>query len=150
QPFTVLVDYAHTPDAIERLCQSALEITRGRIMILFGCGGDRDKGKRPLMGAMASKYCDFVVVTSDNPRTEDPRRIIEDILPGLAAKNYVVIPDRHEAIREIINNAKEGDTVLVAGKGAEDYQEMGTKKYPFDDTVEVSQALAERGYKRAV
>ena len=148
QPFAVIVDYAHTPDGIERLCQSAKEITTGKLMILFGCGGDRDKGKRPLMGEVASRLSDFAVITSDNPRTEDPLRIIADIIPGVKGKNYIVIPDRREAIREIIKRAGEKDTVLLAGKGAEDYQEIGTKKIPFDDTVEVEQALAELGYKR--
>jgi len=149
QPFTVLVDYAHTPDAIERLCQSAREITSGRLLLLFGCGGDRDRGKRPLMGQMASKYSDIAIVTSDNPRSEDPFKIIDDILPGMSGNNYKIVPDRREAIREIIKEARENDTVLLAGKGAEDYQEIGLKKYPFDDTLEVSRALEERGYKKA-
>ncbi len=147
QPFTVIVDYAHTPDAIERLCQSSREITAGRVMILFGCGGDRDKGKRPLMGQIASAKSDLAVVTSDNPRTEDPHKIIDDILPGMTGNNYVIVPDRREAIREIIKRAKAGDTLLIAGKGAEDYQEIGTVKYPYDDTTEVIKALEERGYK---
>jgi UDP-N-acetylmuramoyl-L-alanyl-D-glutamate--2,6-diaminopimelate ligase len=149
QPFTVLVDYAHTPDAIQRLCQSAREITTGRLMILFGCGGDRDRGKRPLMGQVASQFSDLAVVTSDNPRTEDPQKIIEDILPGMTGDNYLVIPDRREAIREIIGRARDNDTILIAGKGAEDYQEIGTVKYSFDDTVEVSRALTERGFEKA-
>ncbi len=149
QPYTVIVDYAHTPDAIERLCQSAREITKGRLLILFGCGGDRDKGKRPLMGQAASLNSDYTVVTSDNPRTENPHAIINEILPGMVSKNYIVIPDRREAIREIVKLAKENDTVLIAGKGAEDYQEIGTKKYPYDDTTEVNKALEEIGYKKA-
>lgn len=149
QPFAVLVDYAHTPDAIERLCQSAREITRGRVMILFGCGGDRDRGKRPLMGQVASRLSDYTVVTSDNPRTEDPLKIIDDIKPGLSGTNYVIIPDRREAIRDIIGRARENDTILIAGKGAEDYQEIGTVKYPYDDTSEVIGALEGLGYGKA-
>jgi UDP-N-acetylmuramoyl-L-alanyl-D-glutamate--2,6-diaminopimelate ligase len=149
QPFTVLIDYAHTPDGIERLCQSAREITSGRLMILFGCGGDRDRGKRPLMGKVATKNCAFAIVTSDNPRTEDAQKIIDDIMPGISGKNYKVILDRKEAIREIIKRAEANDTILIAGKGAEDYQEIGTKKYPFDDTTEVMTALEELGYRKA-
>jgi UDP-N-acetylmuramoyl-L-alanyl-D-glutamate--2,6-diaminopimelate ligase len=147
QPFTVLVDYAHTPDAIERLCLSAREITRGRVIIIFGCGGDRDKGKRPIMGGAATKHSDFAVITSDNPRTEEPLKIIDDILPGVNGINYKVVPDRRLAIRQIVKMAQPGDTVLLAGKGAEDYQEIGTQKIPYDDTTEVFAALAEIGYK---
>lgn len=147
QPFSILVDYAHTPDAIERLCLSAREITRGRLIILFGCGGDRDKGKRPIMGKAATRHSDFAVVTSDNPRTEDPMKIIEDILPGLNGDNYVVVPDRREAIRKVVKMAQPGDTILLAGKGAEDYQEIGAQKFPYDDTTEATAALAEIGFK---
>ncbi|PKK84140.1 MAG: UDP-N-acetylmuramoyl-L-alanyl-D-glutamate--2,6-diaminopimelate ligase [candidate division Zixibacteria bacterium HGW-Zixibacteria-1] len=148
QPFLVLIDYAHTPDAIERLCKSAREITPGKMMILFGCGGDRDRGKRPLMGEAASEFSDLAMITSDNPRTEDPDRIIEDIKPGMIKDDYLVIPDRREAILEILKMAKPGDTILVAGKGAEDYQEIGTTRYPFEDKVEISKALAKLGYKK--
>jgi UDP-N-acetylmuramoyl-L-alanyl-D-glutamate--2,6-diaminopimelate ligase len=147
QPFLVILDYAHTPDAIERLCLSAREITRGRLMILFGCGGDRDKGKRPLMGTAASEFSDFAVVTSDNPRTEEPLKIIDDIKPGLGDGNYVIIPDRKEAIMDIIKRAKENDTILIAGKGNEDYMEIGTEKYPFEDRKEIVRALKELGYQ---
>ena len=148
QPFGVIVDYAHTPDGIERLCQSAREITPGKLMILFGCGGDRDRGKRPIMGEVASRLCDFAVITSDNPRTEDPHKIIDEIIPGVKGNNYVVVPDRIEAIREIVKRANNNDTILLAGKGAEEYQEVGTKKLPFNDTAQVIKALAELGYKR--
>jgi len=147
QPFTVLIDYAHTPDAIERLCLSAREITKGRVLILFGCGGDRDKGKRSIMGRAATRHSDYAVITSDNPRTEDPHKIIEDIIPGVNGANYRVIPDRRDAIRAILKIAQPGDTILLAGKGAEDYQEIGTEKIPYDDTTEVTAALAESGYK---
>jgi UDP-N-acetylmuramoyl-L-alanyl-D-glutamate--2,6-diaminopimelate ligase len=148
QPFAVIVDYAHTPDGIERLCQSAREITPGKMMILFGCGGDRDKGKRPLMGELATRLSDFAVITSDNPRTENPLKIIDDILPGVKKENYIVIPDRREAIREIIKRACKDDSILLAGKGAEDYQEIGTTKFPFEDTLEAGKALEELGFKK--
>lgn len=148
QPFLVLVDYAHTPDAIERLCLSAREITPGRMMILFGCGGDRDRGKRPLMGEAASKFSDLAVITSDNPRTEDPHRIIEDVKPGMVSDNYLVIEDRREAIAKILKMAQPGDTILMAGKGAEDYQEIGTTRYPFEDKTEILKALEKLGYKK--
>lgn len=150
QPFLVIIDYAHTPDAVERLCLSAREITEGRLMVLFGCGGDRDRGKRPLMGQAASKLSDFAVITSDNPRTEDPQKIIDDIIPGMVDEDYTVISDRRKAIEEIIDHAKADDTVLIAGKGAEDYQEIGTKRYPFEDHAEVVNALRRRGYEKVV
>ncbi|UCD16215.1 MAG: UDP-N-acetylmuramoyl-L-alanyl-D-glutamate--2,6-diaminopimelate ligase, partial [Candidatus Zixiibacteriota bacterium] len=131
---------------IARLCQSAREITDGRLLILFGCGGDRDRGKRSLMGKAAAENADFVVVTSDNPRTEDPSRIIIDILPGVQGVDKLVIPDRQEAIRELVRLAGPDDTLLIAGKGAEDYQEIGTRREPFNDLEEVRSALAELGY----
>ncbi len=147
QSFTVLIDYAHTPDAIERLCQSAREITKGRLMILFGCGGDRDRGKRPLMGKAATANSDFAVVTSDNPRTENPERIVEDIMPGIVGSDYKIIIDRREAIDYILAKAQPGDTVLLAGKGAEDYLEIGTERFPYEDKVEAIKTLEKLGYK---
>jgi UDP-N-acetylmuramoyl-L-alanyl-D-glutamate--2,6-diaminopimelate ligase len=148
QPFSVIIDYAHTPDAVERLCLSAREITAGRMMILFGCGGDRDRGKRPLMAEAATRHSDFAVITSDNPRTEDPLEIIEDMKPGLVNENYKIIPDRREAIEAIIKMAEADDTILIAGKGAEDYQEIGNKRYPFDDRIAVVEALKALGYAK--
>lgn len=148
QPFSVVIDYAHTPEALERLCLSAQEITRGKILTLFGCGGDRDSGKRPLMAAAASRNSEFVVLTSDNPRTEDPEKIFEETIPGMVDDNYEVFLDRHEAIRAIIGKAQKDDTVLIAGKGAEDYQEIGTTRYPFDDKKEIENALEAFGYKQ--
>lgn len=146
QPFAVIIDYAHTPDAVERLCRSAREITKGRLLILFGCGGDRDRGKRPLMARAASRCSDFAVITSDNPRSEDPLAIINEIKPGMDSENFDVIPDRAEAIENILKLAGADDTVLIAGKGAEDYQEIGTTKYPFEDRVEVVRVLTGLGY----
>jgi UDP-N-acetylmuramoyl-L-alanyl-D-glutamate--2,6-diaminopimelate ligase len=146
QPFAVYVDYAHTPDAIERLCESAREVSKGKLWLLFGCGGDRDRGKRPLMGTMATTKADYVVVTSDNPRTEDPQGIINDIKPGLKGKNHEIVVDRHEAIIAILKKAAPGDVVLLAGKGAETYQEIKGIQYPFDDSREARAALADMGY----
>jgi len=148
QPFSIILDFAHTPDAIERLCQSAREITHGRLLILFGCGGDRDRGKRPLMGQAASGNSDFAVITSDNPRTEDPLKIIEDVKPGMINQNYIAIPDRRKAVEEIINMAGENDMVLIAGKGAEDYQEIGTTRHPYEDRLEVASVLENMEYKK--
>ncbi len=142
--FTVVCDYAHTPDGLENILPSMKRVARGRLVTLFGCGGDRDKGKRPLMGHAAAKYADFVIVTSDNPRTEDPQAIIQDILPGVEAerKPYVVIPNRKEAIRYAISHAQSGDMILLAGKGHEDYQVIGKEKYPFDEREIVAEVLA--------
>ncbi len=148
QPFSVVIDYAHTPDALERLCLSAREITNGKVLTLFGCGGDRDSGKRSLMAKAASSNSDYVVLTSDNPRTEDPEKIFEETIPGMVGDNYEVIPDRSEAIKAIIEKAEKEDTVLIAGKGAEDYQEIGTTRYPFDDKMEIENALETFGYKQ--
>jgi len=146
QPFAVYVDYAHTPDAIARLCETARELSQGRLLVLFGCGGDRDKGKRPLMGAAATAGADYCVVTSDNPRSEEPDAIIEDIKPGLAGNRYEIIPDRREAIAAILKKAGPGDVVLLAGKGAENYQEVKDVKHDFDDSKEARRVLAELGY----
>jgi UDP-N-acetylmuramoyl-L-alanyl-D-glutamate--2,6-diaminopimelate ligase len=151
QPFAVYVDYAHTPDAIERLCEASRGVMeRGRILLMFGCGGDRDKGKRPLMGTAATTFADHAVVTSDNPRTEDPLEIIEQIKPGLKGHNYEIHPDRREAIKAILAKARPGDVVLLAGKGAERYQEINGVKHDFDDATEAKRALEELGHKGAV
>ncbi|MBF7083248.1 UDP-N-acetylmuramoyl-L-alanyl-D-glutamate--2,6-diaminopimelate ligase [Desulfallas sp. Bu1-1] len=144
QDFAVVVDYAHTPDGLENVLVTAREITSGRLITVFGCGGDRDRTKRPVMGELAARMSDLAVVTSDNPRTEDPMGIIEDILRGVqkvAGANYLVVPDRREAIRRAIQSAKTGDVVLIAGKGHEDYQIIGTRKYHFDDREEAEAAL---------
>ena len=146
QPFAVYVDYAHTPDAIERLCDTVRELNTGKLHLLFGCGGDRDRGKRPLMAQAAIAKADHVVVTSDNPRSEDPLAIIEEIKPGLSGSNYQIIPDRAEAIRAIMQTAKPGEMVLLAGKGAEPYQEIAGVKHPFSDSEIARTALAEAGY----
>ncbi|NPV26572.1 MAG: UDP-N-acetylmuramoyl-L-alanyl-D-glutamate--2,6-diaminopimelate ligase [Firmicutes bacterium] len=135
QEFTVIVDYAHTPDGLENILQTAREITSGRVLTVFGCGGDRDRTKRPLMGEVAGRYSDFTVITSDNPRTEDPLKIIEDIIPGMAkvSDQYEVIPDRRAAIAAALQKARPGDLVVIAGKGHETYQIIGNQVFPFDD-----------------
>ncbi len=145
QPFGLFVDFAHTPDAIERLCQSARELTGGRLLLLFGCGGDRDKGKRPLMGKAATTNADIVVVTSDNPRGEEPESIIEDIKPGLVGENWSTETDRKRAIRRVLEQAQPDDLVLLAGKGAENYQEIKGQRYPFDDANVAKAILGELG-----
>ena len=131
----VIVDYAHTPDALEKVIKTAREFTPKRIITVFGCGGDRDSAKRPIMGEIAGEYSDYCVVTSDNPRTEDPDMIIEDILPGIDRTDcpHTVEPDRRKAIKKALQEYKEGDTVIIAGKGHEDYQIIGTVKQHFDD-----------------
>jgi UDP-N-acetylmuramoyl-L-alanyl-D-glutamate--2,6-diaminopimelate ligase len=128
----VFVDYAHTPDALERAIKTVKASTKGQLWVLFGCGGDRDKGKRPLMGQVAAQLADRVVVTSDNPRTEDPASIIADILSG-GIKPALVQADRRAAIVDAIQQAGPNDTLLIAGKGHEDYQIIGTEKFPFSD-----------------
>lgn len=143
--FTVVIDYAHTPDGIENILKSAREYTNGRLITLFGCGGDRDKGKRPLMGKAAGELSDFCVVTSDNPRSEEPMAIINDILPGINATGckYVIIEDRREAIKFAINNAKHGDVIVIAGKGHEKYQILKDKTIEFDEKAIVEEFLEE-------
>jgi UDP-N-acetylmuramoyl-L-alanyl-D-glutamate--2,6-diaminopimelate ligase len=130
---TVLRDYAHTPDALERALATSRAFTSGRLIVMFGCGGDRDRGKRPLMGRIAEKGADAVIVTSDNPRTEDPDRIIDEIVAGMDATRYERITDRHAAIERAIQTAGDDDIVLLAGKGHETYQVRGTVSYPFDE-----------------
>lgn len=144
QDFAVVVDYAHTPDGLENVLSTAREVARGRVIAVFGCGGDRDRTKRPLMGEIAARISDLAVVTSDNPRTEDPQLIIEDILPGVRrvpGAEYVVIPDRREAIRRAIGTAAPGDVVVIAGKGHEDYQIVGRQRLHFDDREEAAAVL---------
>ncbi len=145
--FTVVVDYAHTVDALEKLLQNARQLCDGRLITIFGCGGDRDRGKRPMMGRVAVELSDRVIVTSDNPRTEDPERITDEILAGIKEPGQVpveVIQDRRLAIQTGMKEALEGDMVVVAGKGHEDYQILGEKRIHFDDREEVRHALRER------
>jgi UDP-N-acetylmuramoyl-L-alanyl-D-glutamate--2,6-diaminopimelate ligase len=141
----VLVDYAHTPDGLENALMACRPFTKGRLICVFGCGGDRDRSKRPQMGAIAARLADVTVVTSDNPRTEDPRRILEDVLAGMPeAGERLVEVDRAAAIATAIRNASPQDLVLIAGKGHEDYQILGTTKVHFDDREEAEKALRQR------
>lgn len=146
QPFHVIVDYAHTPDGLENVVRTARGFTQGRLITVFGCGGDRDRGKRPLMGEVASEWSDFVIVTSDNPRSEDPDQIIQDVLSGVSGVDHVALRDRREAIRSACRFAKAGDTILIAGKGHETYQIFGTEIQPFDDREVAIEALGGLGY----
>ncbi len=146
RPYTVMIDYAHTPDGLENILSSVKEYAKGDVIAVFGCGGDRDRTKRPIMGEIAAKYSDYVVVTSDNPRTEQPMAIIEEILPGV--KNgktpFTVIENRREAIKFAVKKAKDGDVVVLAGKGHETYQIIGTEKTDFDEhkiTLEIMEEL---------
>lgn len=132
--FRVLVDYAHTPDALQNVLISAREFTQNKLIAVFGCGGDRDRGKRPEMGRIGSVFSDVCIITSDNPRTENPTLIIDDIIAGVEPHIlYEAIPDRREAIYHALKIARHGDTVVIAGKGHETYQQVGHEKFPFDD-----------------
>lgn len=155
---TVFVDYAHTPDALLRVLQNLVEFRRGRIITVFGCGGNRDRGKRPLMGSAATAYSDVTIITSDNPRGEDPLKIISEIEEGVDVKSvrklppeeisgnrggkcYALLPDRQKAIELAVRLAGPGDTILIAGKGHEDYQIIGKERLPFDDRLVAREAL---------
>jgi UDP-N-acetylmuramyl-tripeptide synthetase len=154
---TVIVDYAHTPDAVEKLLGALRPLCEGRLITVFGCGGDRDRSKRPLMAQSVARHSDLALATSDNPRTEDPQSILEDVEKGLGALEacdpadlgqrsgcYAVVEDRRKAIEQAMAIARPGDTVVLAGKGHEDYQIVGREKLPFDDRVEARKALARR------
>lgn len=143
-PFLVLRDYAHTPDALERAIAAARPLTPGRLIVLFGAGGDRDRAKRPLMGRIAVRGADLAVVTSDNPRTEDPDAIIREIEAGMEGAHYLRIVDREAAIHEVVRMLQPGDCLLLAGKGHETYQVVGTERRPFDEWLIVRSALAAR------
>ncbi len=154
--FKVFVDYAHTPDALEKVIETLKPLCRGRLIVVFGCGGDRDKEKRPLMGAAVAQRADITILTSDNPRTEDPEVILEQTLEGVTpyqkplqnwkdtTGGYHCCLDRKRAIGDAVEHAQKGDIILVAGKGHENYQLIGTKKYPFDDRKVLKDALEER------
>lgn len=160
QPFTVLIDYAHKPDALEKVLLSVRHMTTKRVLTVFGCGGDRDRGKRPLMGAAVGRFSDVAILTSDNPRTEEPWRIMAEAEPGLVlaglkkeddpatiakrARGYWVLEDRRMAIHAALAGAQPGDVVIIAGKGHEDYQIIGTTKQHFDDREEVRAYLSVR------
>jgi UDP-N-acetylmuramoyl-L-alanyl-D-glutamate--2,6-diaminopimelate ligase len=147
---TVVVDYAHTDDALRNLLETARSLARGRVITVFGCGGDRDRAKRPLMGAVTGRLSDVIVLTSDNPRSEDPEQIIEEIRRGITADTRrdalqpMTVVDRRAAIEKAIELASPGDLVLIAGKGHEAYQIVGSRVLPFDDAVVARDALSRR------
>ena len=148
QDFAVVVDYAHSPDGLENLLQTARDFARGRVILVFGCGGDRDRKKRPIMGEIAGRYADYAIITSDNPRSEDPQAIIREIEVGIEARpprwGYHAVADREQAIREAIGRARKGDVVVIAGKGHETYQIFRDRTIHFDDREVARQALGER------
>ncbi|HWC14136.1 MAG TPA: UDP-N-acetylmuramoyl-L-alanyl-D-glutamate--2,6-diaminopimelate ligase [Actinomycetota bacterium] len=153
QPFSVVVDYAHTPDSLDNVLRAARRMAEshgGRVICAFGCGGDRDRGKRPLMGAVVARLVDVVIVTSDNPRSEDPEAIIAEVLEGIVAERPggpdATLVDRREAIERAIRHAAPGDVVVIAGKGHESGQEFADRKIPFDDRRVAAETLEELGY----
>lgn len=142
---TIMIDYAHSPESLENILQAVKSYTRGRVISVFGCGGDRDSGKRPLMGEISGKIADFTIITSDNPRTEDPQKIVDQIEAGIKKTKgkYICIVDRVEAIKYAINMAGKKDLILLAGKGHEPYQEINGVKHPFDERIIVNQIIKE-------
>jgi UDP-N-acetylmuramoyl-L-alanyl-D-glutamate--2,6-diaminopimelate ligase len=149
QPFFVVVDYAHTDDALINVLRTARELTRKRLIVVFGCGGERDRTKRPLMGEAASSLSDFAVLTSDNPRGEDPLRIMSDVLVGMqkTGKKYLAEVNREVAVRKALEEAREGDVVVLAGKGHETYQVLRQGPIPFDDREVARRILQEMGFR---
>ena len=148
--YAILIDYAHTPDALENVLAAVRGFAKGRVVALFGCGGDRDRTKRPKMGRIAAEKADFVVVTSDNPRTEDPGAIIQDILEGMTHTDtpYVVVENRVEAIHYAIDHAQSGDVIVLCGKGHEDYQVIGHEKHHLDEREVVAEYLRFRAHRK--
>jgi UDP-N-acetylmuramoyl-L-alanyl-D-glutamate--2,6-diaminopimelate ligase len=154
QPFLVFVDYSHTPEALARALDNARMLTRGKIITIFGCGGDRDAEKRPIMGRIAGEGSDYAVITNDNPRSEDPMKIAQAAESGLrnltgARADYQIVLDRRKAIEVALEMARSGDLVLIAGKGHEDYQVIGAKVLPFDDREVTREILRTKGYATA-
>ncbi len=147
---TVLVDYAHTDDALANVLSALRPLSRGRLIVVFGCGGDRDSTKRPRMARVAARYADRIIVTSDNPRTEDPQAIIRGVLAGFESDQLAQVetePDRRRAITSAIVGARPGDVVLLAGKGHENYQLIGTQRLPFDDAQVAAEVLTAAGHR---
>ncbi len=145
KPFTVVIDFAHTPDALHRVLTTLRPLTSGRLIVVFGAGGDRDRGKRPEMARAVARGADVVVITSDNPRTEDPESIIDDIVPGMDGSPFERLADRREAIGYALTQARTEDLVLLAGKGHERYQVVGTERQPFDERLIVEEYLGRMG-----
>jgi UDP-N-acetylmuramoyl-L-alanyl-D-glutamate--2,6-diaminopimelate ligase len=144
QDFTVIVDYSHTPDSLENALKTIREFAKAKVYTIVGCGGDRDRTKRPIMAKIAADYSDVAIITSDNPRTEEPERILDDMLSGLHGVDkdrYMRVTNRAEAIKRAIDTAKTGDVILIAGKGHETYQIIGTVKHHFDDREVAAKAI---------
>jgi len=151
QPFGVFVDYAHTDDALRNVLTTLRELTKGRVLLAFGCGGNRDTGKRAKMGRVAAELADLTVITSDNPRKEDPARIagqIEEGYRSVRLDGYALEPDRGRAIQQLLSKAAAGDAVLLAGKGHETYQEFEDTVVPFDDRLHAQEALEGLGFSK--
>jgi UDP-N-acetylmuramoyl-L-alanyl-D-glutamate--2,6-diaminopimelate ligase len=149
QPFGVFVDYAHTDDALKNVLMTLREITKGRVLVAFGCGGNRDAGKRAKMGKVAAELADYALITSDNPRKEDPAKIaaqVEEGFRSVRSDGYALELDRGRAIQQILGNAAPGDSVLIAGKGHETYQEFEDTVVPFDDRLHALEALETLGF----
>ena len=141
--YEIIVDYAHTPDGLENILKTAREFTKGRLISVFGCGGDRDRTKRPIMGKIGTELSDIAVITSDNPRSEEPLAIIEDIKSGIKNNNYIVVENRREAIKKAMEIARQYDVIVVAGKGHEDYQILKDKTIHFDEREIIKELIEE-------
>ena len=139
----IMIDYAHSPESLQNILQAVSSYTRGRVISVFGCGGDRDSRKRPIMGEISGKVADYTIITSDNPRTEDPKLIVNEIEEGIKKTKgkYEVIVDRTEAIKKAIKMANKNDIIVLAGKGHEPYQEINGVKYPFDERIIVNEII---------
>ena len=136
------MDYAHSPDSLKQTLKTVKEFTKGKIICVFGCGGDRDTTKRPQMGYIGTELSDIAIITTDNPRSEDPKKIINDIISGAKKNNFIVVENRKEAIKKAIELASSKDTVLIAGKGHEDYQELKTGRIHFDEREIIKEIFA--------
>ena len=147
---TIMIDYAHSPESLENILNAVKSYTRGRLISVFGCGGDRDSGKRPIMGEISGRIADYTIITSDNPRTEDPEKIVKQIEEGIKKTNgkYEVVVDRTEAIEHAIKMANKRDIIVLAGKGHEPYQEINGKKYPFDERIIVNEIIGKMDEKK--
>ena len=145
-----MIDYAHSPESLQNILQATKSYTRGRVISVFGCGGDRDKGKRPIMGEISGKIADYTIITSDNPRTEKPEDIVEQIEAGIKKTKgkYEVVVDRVEAIEKAIKMANKKDIIILAGKGHEPYQEINGVKYPFDERIIVKEIIEKLDNKK--
>ena len=146
---TIMIDYAHSPESLQNILQATKSYTRGKVISVFGCGGDRDSSKRPIMGEISGKIADYTIITSDNPRTEDPNKIVEQIEEGIKKTKgkYEVIVDRVEAIEKAIKMADKKDIIILAGKGHEPYQEINGVKYPFDERIIVNEIIEKLSQK---